>query len=150
MASPETSSGFTLLELLVVIAIIGVLAAVVLASLGTSRNKGTDAGIVSNLHSIQVQAEFYYLKNSNTYGSTIDTSCNTNVFSDPVIGKAITNIQSINRGVSLVCNNTSAAYAVSSILINGSPTGQMYWCVDSASNAKYEALPLAANQTKCT
>ena len=68
------SRGFTLIELLVVIAIIGVLSAVVLASLNTARSKGNDAAIESNLATIQTQAELYYNDTSssggnNTYGT---------------------------------------------------------------------------------
>src|SRR5580698_4336130 len=59
MVSTSRSRGFTLIELLVVIAIIGILSAVILASLSTARGKGEDAAVQSDLHSIQVEAEIY-------------------------------------------------------------------------------------------
>src|SRR5665648_500452 len=66
----KKNTGFTLIELLVVIAIIGILSAVVLASLNTARTKGQDAAIKSNLDSARVQAELFY-----TTGTTYDLVC---------------------------------------------------------------------------
>ena len=54
-----TTRGFTLIELLVVIAIIGILSSIVLASLSSARDKGTDTAIKATLSSMRAQAELY-------------------------------------------------------------------------------------------
>jgi prepilin-type N-terminal cleavage/methylation domain-containing protein len=55
--------GFTLIELLVVIAIIGILAGIVLASLGSARTKGIDAARIEDAKSMKTAMELYYSTN---------------------------------------------------------------------------------------
>jgi type II secretion system protein G len=65
--------GFTLMELLVVIAIIGVLAAVVLASLSAARAKARDARRLADMKSIETALDLYFTQNG-TYPPNVNSS----------------------------------------------------------------------------
>ncbi len=148
--------GFTLIELLVVIAIIGVLSAVVLASLNTARNKGNDAAIQSNMMTIRVQAEVYYGgTGANSYGTqtwtagsgTAAAACTTSgtgsMFSDITIRRALTAADGINGSGNVACFANGTGYVVVAALTDTSGT---YWCIDSTgAGAKVtSAFPTAA------
>jgi prepilin-type N-terminal cleavage/methylation domain-containing protein len=68
--------GFTLIELLVVVAIIGILATIVLASLGSARTKAQVAKIQSTLKNLQSSAVIYSL-DANTFTGLCNYSAGT-------------------------------------------------------------------------
>jgi prepilin-type N-terminal cleavage/methylation domain-containing protein len=152
--------GFTLIELLVVIAIIGILSAVVLASLNTARSKGNDAAIKSNLGTVLTQSAIYYDTNSNygTNGSavsgatlaacTVTAPANLSMFgADPNVKGAITAVSGIG-GSSVICGmaTSGGAWAIYSAL--NQPTSGTGWCVDSTGQSKADTV-LTAGATQC-
>lgn len=118
--------GFTLIELLVVIAIIGILASVVLASLNSARDKGTDAANKSNLNNIRAQAEIVYDDDGD-----YDAVC-----TDANVSEAIS-------AAGATCNDSTSAWAASVELVSASTT--QYYCVDSTGSASESGTALGSN-----
>ncbi len=143
--------GFTLIELLVVIAIIGILSAVVLASLNTARSKGNDAAIQSDLTGVRTQAALYNSNNGN-YGTNaaVESSCSAvdNLFSDPTVAKQVQAADTANGAGDVVCNveANGTAYAVSSALVANPGT---FFCVDSTGVSTTTTSALGATATNC-
>jgi len=138
MTTHTQNRGFTLIELLVVIAIIGILASVVLASLNTARDKGTNAGIVSNINSTRAQAAIYYEDAGNVYEITdgVDSVCVNDATVTPIgIAHLIVAADALNPSVGdTLCNDDPTSWAVAAQLV-GDDSGN-YTCMDSTGASK--------------
>lgn len=73
-AMKQARKGFTLIELLVVIAIIGILATIILVSLGTARRRARDARRISDVRQIALALQLFREDNTaypqNAYAAT--------------------------------------------------------------------------------
>ncbi len=139
--------GFTLIELLVVIAIIGILSAIVLASLDTARSKGSTAALYAEFHQLANQASLYGSSNL-SFGAGVST-CSAGVFSDPII-------QSLERGIlsnaatgaTLTCY-TNAAGTKWAISVSALQATTSTWCEDDSA-AFRGGLSTAQNTGLCS
>ena len=126
----KRNKGFTLIELLVVIAIIGILSAIVLASLSTARNKAKDASATGSMSELRAQAEIFYSgTGANSYSS---------LSSDGQIGRLLTAVASSTNQASFPLSGKSAissdanTWAAVTVL----NTSTNWFCVDSNGDAK--------------
>ena len=117
----KQNKGFTLIELLVVIAIIGILSAVVLASLNTARDRGADAAKQSNLNNIRAQAELYY---GGDGGGSYSGVCDD----DDIVARAVDSSDGS-------CYDESETGITSGWAANAKLSTDKYYCTDYTGNA---------------
>lgn len=149
MNSKLTTRGFTLIELLVVIAIIGILASVVLASLNSARDKGSDAAVKGALAQIRAQAELFY-DTGRTYEAMCANALVVNILNNAATngpaGTTVVGDAAASDPDALACHDSATGYAVSAPLKG---TAGSYVCVDSVGVNEVSTDVLAANAMVC-
>lgn len=117
--------GFTLIELLIVIAIIGILATILLANLGDSRDEAIDASVRTTMSGLRSEAELYYNQNNFRYSGAGHNLC-----SGDFMDRINTTAQLVTDGVSGQCQAGPNEWAASVQLRSG-----QWFCVDSTGKA---------------
>lgn len=156
MVKNKKSAGFTIIELLMSIAIVGILASIILVAVNSSRTKGKESSIVSNISNIRAEAALYFTDYNGSYGSSNNlnlANCTSNgntastglaVFYHPDIERFITAAaelsggQIVNPGTATAtvtrttCRKYNQTWAIA--VTNASGNGAV--CVDHTNKVK--------------
>jgi prepilin-type N-terminal cleavage/methylation domain-containing protein len=146
MFKQTTQRGFTLIELLVVIAIIGILAATVLASLGSARSSGSDASMQGSINSMKAEAEILYTS-TNSYATVCSATSTANLRTAIATNSNDTDGMSVGAasGASAaVCNHSQNAWAIAA---PRKSSGNTVFCADSTGYSGNGSLTGATDYT---
>ncbi len=114
----NTKKGFTLIELLVVISVIGILASIVLVSLGGAQDAAKDARIKSSMSQLRVVAQLA----SSPIGDYSAAAVCSAVNASP----AYDDITDMGGIISVACNSVTSSFCIGVTLNNTE-----VWCVDA-------------------
>lgn len=155
-----STKGFTLIELLVVITVIGIFSAIVVASLGATKNSGSDKGITTNLANLRAQAELYYSGNGGRYtgvcGATPATDGAKTIQSQLLAAARVTGISTIVTTITsagaynlATCHDSSGSWVAEVPLRGSTAAAPKMLCVDSTGKLKQTSVPMVANALAC-
>jgi prepilin-type N-terminal cleavage/methylation domain-containing protein len=133
------NKGFTLIELLVVIAIIGILAGIIVVSMGGAQNSATNAKVKATMDQMRSAAELYKI---NTNAGDDYNGVAGDVDVDRLVDAVVEVIPTAPAAV--VVQTGDAAWCYSVTLLT---TPATYWCVDSAG---YAGAPAASGTCTTT
>lgn len=137
--SEKRHRGFTLIELLVVIAIIGILAGMILITLGMVREKARDARIISEMSQIRSAAATFYAGHNDSF-----TGFDCNV-TEPELNMPLLCADISNQGGKKPSDGSAGVYIIASdqdfcaeVQLNSGK----YWCIDATGISKsYDLNP---------
>ena len=75
----RSQKGFTLIELMIVVVIIGILAAIAIPNFIAMQNRAKEGSTKANMHTLQLAAEDYGVRNDGVYAADMTSSGNPTV-----------------------------------------------------------------------